>query len=209
MRRACDYCIGGVKPLAACRPRHRQLHTKQAGPGRAGSQPSGNAPRKAVGTSKPLRRHALMSAIGFPEHGETIPPGRNGQNMEPVRGAGDGNPNRWLSCSHSRIGYRLTLSDAGLPLSKNGYLSPRAPRVPSSFVAVSGASHRPMPAPVRPGPGCAGQYPRRSLRVPWRSRPVCAAGVSPCARGRGSACTVEPGPSSRCRGCARAGAPNA
>ncbi len=44
-------------------------------------------------------------------------------------GAGDGRPNRVLSCSHPRIAYRLTKCDAGLPLSKDGYLSQHTPRI--------------------------------------------------------------------------------
>jgi Ca2+-binding RTX toxin-like protein len=59
-----------------------------------------------------------------------------------VHGAGDVSSNRWLSCSHPRVGYRLIISDAGLPLSKNGYLSQRTPRVHLSLAAVSSVLHR-------------------------------------------------------------------
>ena len=44
--------------------------------------------------------------------------------------------------SHPRIGYRLTIFDAGLPLSKNGYLSQRTSRVHLSLAAISSVLHR-------------------------------------------------------------------
>ena len=83
-----------------------------------------------------------MSVFGF--LGTTILPRWRGlvKVMQPVHGAGDGGPNRWLSCSHPRIGYRLTKFDLGFPLSKNGYFSDGTPRVPLSKAAISSELHR-------------------------------------------------------------------
>lgn len=47
--------------------------------------------------------YALMSDFGFP-NASKLPRRREvGQMMQPVNGAGDGSPNRWLSYSHPRV----------------------------------------------------------------------------------------------------------
>ena len=75
-----------------------------------------------------------------------------------MHGAGDVSSNRWLSCSHPRVGYRLTIFDAGLPLSKNGYLSHRTPRVHLSLAAISSVLHRQSVVQPLGGDRCFPRY---------------------------------------------------
>ncbi|PTR12065.1 hypothetical protein C8J28_12524 [Cereibacter azotoformans] len=91
-------------------------------------RPDGDCRRRGL-LREGAEKYVLMSGCDFP--GTTnYPAGAGWVNDGACAVAGDGGPNRWLSCSHPRVGYRLTLSDAGLPLSKNGCLSQRTSRVP-------------------------------------------------------------------------------
>lgn len=47
--------------------------------------------------------NSLMSDLGFPGVFKLPRIHEAGQMMQPVHGAGDGGPNRWLSYSHPRI----------------------------------------------------------------------------------------------------------
>jgi hypothetical protein len=110
-----------------------------------------------TGGGRIVRVHACFI---FSRHDHTAPLTWGGQNMQPVHGAGDVSSNRWLTCSHPRVGYRLTIFDAGLPLSKNGYLSQRTPRVHISLAGISNAMYWQSVMP------CSGVQRRSSGDIP-------------------------------------------